>query len=224
MKRRKRLSWVLPFLLAIILAFGGGGVALAVGGDGSGGGTGTGGGTGSGAQEATTETTTDATATAPGSGDGTGGGSDEPLMLVSATPAKDAADVAVDAVITLEFSKNVAYATVREANLKAVTLWNGNTQVPAEIAMADDQLQPDLRDFITITPAEALKQGTTYIVNVDTTLSSKSGDVLVQPLEISFRTAAPAAADSGFVLWIVSGVLAVVIVIAAVMLIRRKKA
>lgn len=224
MKRKKRLSWVLPFLLVILLAFGCGGVALAAGGDGSGGGTGTGGGAGSGGQEATTETTTDATSTAPGSGDGTGGGSDEPLTLVSASPAKEATDVAVDAVITLEFSKNVAYATVREANLKAVTLWNGNTQVPAQIAMADDQLQPDLRNFITITPDQALKEGTTYTVKVDTTLSAKSGAVLTQPLEISFRTTAPPAAKGNSTLWIGLGALAVVIVIVAVVLIRRKKA
>jgi hypothetical protein len=221
MKRGKRLSWMLPFLLGILLAFGSGAAVLAAGGDGSGGGTG--GGNGSG-QGATTETTTETTTTTPGSGGGTGGGSDEPLMLVSASPAADAVDVAVDAVITLEFSKNVAYATVREANLKAVTLWNGNTQVPAQIAMADDQLQPDLRNFITITPDQALKEGTTYTVKVDTTLSAKSGAVLTQPLEISFRTTAPPAAKVNSTLWIGLGALAVVIVIAAVVVIRRKKA
>ena len=221
MKRGKRLSWMLPILLGILLAFGSGAAVLAAGGDGSGGGTG--GGNGSG-QGATTETTTDTTTTTPGSGSGTGGGSDEPLTLVSASPAKEATDVAVDAVITLEFSKNVAYATVREANLKAVTLWNGNTQVPAQIAMADDQLQPDLRNFITITPDQALKEGTTYTVKVDTTLSAKSGAVLTQPLEISFRTTAPPAAKGNSTLWIGLGALAVVIVIVAVVLIRRKKA
>lgn len=217
MKRKYVSRSVLTFLLVLLLTVSFGGSALAAGGNGSGGGSGSGDGSG---QAATTETTI------PGSGDGTGGGSEEPLALVSMTPSSGTADVAVDAVITLEFSKNVAYATVRDGNLKAVTLWADDTQVPADITMADDQLEPDLRNFITITPTEALKEGTVYTVKVDSTLTAKSGAVLSAPLEMKFTTTDPAGVagtNTGFVLWIALGAL-VVVVIVVIILMKRKKA
>lgn len=209
------LTLLLVFLLAVSLC----GAVMAAGGDGSGGGGGNGSGSGT-----STDTTTTAVPTAPGSGDGSGGGSTEPLALVTATPANNATDVPVDLPITLEFSKNVAYATVRDGNIKAVTIWAGKDQVPAEVTMADDQLQPDLRNFITVTPTETLKEGTVYTIKVDTTLSAKSGAVLTTPTEISFTTVAPANTNSNMILWVSLGALAVVIVIAAVLITKRKKA
>lgn len=222
------VSLLLVFLLSLILC---GGV-MAISGDTSGGGSGSGSGDGSGngsgsGSGTNTETTSpDVTAT-PGSGDGTGGGSTEPLTLVTATPAANTAGVPVDSAIILEFSKNVAYATVRDSNLKAVTLWAGKDQVPANVTMADDQLQPDLRDFITVTPTVALKEGTIYTVKVDTSLTAKSGDVLSTPVEISFTTGAPvttANTSSNMILWIALGALAVVIIIVIVLIIKRKQA
>ncbi|WP_170253961.1 Ig-like domain-containing protein [Acetobacterium paludosum] len=218
MKRKLGSSLILSFLWILLFLLGFGGSALAAGGDGSGGGSGNGNGTG---QAATSDITTETTT--PGSGGGTGGGSDEPLTLVSATPAVDSTNVAVDSAITLEFSKNVAYATVRDGNLKAVTLWKGDTQVPADITMADDQLEPDLRNFITITPTEALKEGTLYTVKVDDTLAAKSGNVLAEPLKLNFTTTAPATPNSNLTLWISLGALVVVIMIIAAVLMKRKK-
>lgn len=219
---RSLLALLLVLLLAISLSSG----VMAAGGDGSGGGGGNGSGSGSGSSTETTTTdttTTDAT-TAPGSGDGSGGGSTEPLALVTATPANHATDIPVDSAITLEFSKNIAYATVRDGNIKAVTLWAGADQVPANVTMADDQLQPDLRDFITLTPTEPLKEGTVYTVKVDSTLVAKSGAVLTTPAEISFTTVAPAGTSSNMILGVALGVLAVVIVLVAVLITKRKKA
>lgn len=220
MKQRKITCSLLSLLLVLLLACCLSGGVMAAGGDGSGGGGGNGSGGGSGSS---TETTT----TAPGSGDGSGGGSTEPLALVTATPANNATDIPVDSTITLEFSKNIAYATVRDGNIKAVTLWAGADQIPANVTMADDQLQPDLRNFITITPAEPLKEGTVYTVKADTTLVAKSGTVLTTPVEISFTTVAPAATagtSSNMILGVALGVLVVVIVLVAVLITRRKKA
>lgn len=231
MKSKNFSKTILSFLLVGLLAFGCCNSVMAGNGDGSGGGSGDGSGGGSGsATEATTETTT-----APGSGDGSGGGSTEPLTIVTTTPADKAIDIAVDTPIKLEFSKNVAYATVRDANLKAVTLWSGDQPVAAEITMADDQLEPELRNFINIVPSEPLKEGTVYTIKVDTTLSSKSGDVLIAPVALTFTTvgsaevASPSAAEttnksSGLnTTGIIIGLMAIAIVVGIVV-VRRKKA
>nr|WP_320024720.1 Ig-like domain-containing protein [uncultured Acetobacterium sp.] len=231
MKQSKMTRSLLSLLLGLLLAFSLSGGVMAAGGDGSGGGGGNGSGSGSGSSTETTTTdttttdttTTDAT-TAPGSGDGSGGGSTEPLALVTATPANNASDVPVDSAITLEFSKNIAYATVRDGNIKAVTLWVGADQVPANVTMADDQLQPDLRNFITVTPTEPLKEGTVYTVKVDPTLVAKSGAVLTTPAEINFTTVAPASTSSNMILWVALGALVVVIVLVVVLITKRKKA
>lgn len=170
-----------------------------------------------------------------GSGGGSGGGSTEPLTIVTVTPADKSTEIAIDTPIKLEFSKNVAYATVRDANLKAVSLWAGDQPVAAEITMADDQLEPDLRNFINIVPSEPLKEGTVYTIKVDTTLSSKSGDVLTAPITLTFTTAGTneaanqatsETANSGSGLnttGIIIGLMAIAIVVGIV-IVRRKKA
>lgn len=157
-KGRKLSVLFLTLLITLSVIWGSTGSAFAAGGDGSGGGS------------------------------GSGGNSAEPLTLVSVTPASGTTDVAPNTSITLEFSKNIAYATVRDGNIKAVSLWSEGTQVPAEVAMADDQVQPELKNFITITPKEPLKEKTEYAVKVDTTLTSKSGNGLTVPIELKFTT------------------------------------
>ncbi|HAZ05522.1 MAG TPA: hypothetical protein DCY58_03475 [Acetobacterium sp.] len=227
MKPKNFTKTVLSLLLIGLLAFGCCGSVMAAGGNGSGGGSGDGSGGGSGSASETT--------TAPGSGDGTGGGSTEPLTIVTVTPADKSTEIAIDTPIKLEFSKNVAYATVRDANLKAVSLWAGDQPVAAEITMADDQLEPDLRNFINIVPSEPLKEGTVYTIKVDTTLSSKSGDVLTAPITLTFTTAGTneaanqatsETANSGSGLnttGIIIGLMAIAIVVGIV-IVRRKKA
>ncbi len=228
MKLRNFSKTILSLLLLGLLVFGLCGSVMAGSGDGSGGGSGDGSGGGSGTA---TETTT-----APGSGDGTGGGSADPLTIITVSPADKATDIAVDTPIKLEFSKNVAYATIRDTNLKAVTLWAGDQPVKAEITMADDQLNPDLRNFINIVPGEPLQEGTVYTIKVDKTLSSKSGDVLTEPITLTFttvgtmeiasQTATKTASNSSGVntTWIIIGILLVVIIAIGVVVVRRKKA
>jgi LPXTG-motif cell wall-anchored protein len=128
----------------------------------------------------------------------------------------------------------VAHLIVRDANLTAVTLWNGDSQVPAEVSMADDQLEPDLRNFMTITPASALDEGTSYTIKIEPIITSKSGDVLEAPLELSFTTAASVAEEaeiisasqnnnSGNSLLIIAGI-GVLVIVVAVLFFKRKKA
>lgn len=231
MKPKNFSKTILSLLLIGLLAFGYCGSVMAAGGDGSGGGSGDGSGGGNGsATETTTETSTDTT-TAPGSGDNTGGGSTEPLTIVTASPADQATDIAVDTQIKLEFSKNVAYATVRDANLKAVSLWAGDQPIAAEITMADDQLNPELRNFINIIPGAPLQEGTVYTIKVDSTLSSKSGDVLTAPVALTFTTVGAAEVASttasgnsyGSTIGLIIVLMVIAIVVGAVV-IRRKKA
>lgn len=213
------------FLLVLTLCGG----ALAAGGDGSGGGSGDGSGQTPVVEtpvETSVETPTDTT-TDPGTGDGTGGGKEEPLALASANPDLTAGNIPVDSPLTLEFNKNIAYVTVRDGNLKAFTLWEGSAQVPAEVTMADDQLKPDLRNFVIITPKEPLKEGTDYTVKVDNTLVAKSGAVLAAPLEMTFTAGAPSvdsASDSNTILLIGLGILAIVVIAVVIVMLKRKKA
>jgi len=226
MKPKNFSKTILSLLLISLLAFGCCGSVIAAGGDGSGGGSGD----GSGGGGSATETTTD-TSTVPGSGDNTGGGSTEPLTIVTASPADKATDIAVDTPIKLEFSKNVAYATVRDANLKAVSLWAGDQPVAAEITMADDQLNPELRNFINIIPGAPLQEGTVYTIKVDTTLSSKSGDVLTAPVALTFTTvgaaedASTTASGNSYMstIALIIGLMVIAIVVGVVV-VRRKKA
>lgn len=215
--QRKNISKVILTLLVgclIALSF----CNSVMAGDGSGGGGGGGNGSGSGGTTITTDS---------GNGDGTGGGSGQPLSLVSSTPVANSTNVAVDTPIALEFSKNIAYATVRDINLKALSLWAGEDQINAEITMADDQLQPDLKNLINIIPAEPLKDGTIYTIKVNNTLTAKNGTVLESPLAISFTTAPLAETTkeaSGLNnSWLIIGVLAVIVIVVAAIGLRRKK-
>lgn len=144
--------------------------------------------------------------------------------MVSSNPATTAKDILVGSTFTLEFSKNIAYVTVRDGNLKAFTLWEGNTQVPADVTMADDQLEPDLKNFVIIIPKEDLKAGTSYTLKVGNTLTAKSGVVLAAPLELTYTTTTPAPgifSTSNIILFIALGVILIVVIVILVM--RRKK-
>ena len=124
----------------------------------------------------------------PGSGGGTGGGKDQPLAVDYSTPSNGERNVAVDTTIVVKFTKNVVYLAVRDANMKAFSLWNGEEQVPIEILMVDDQLDFENRNFVTIRPLQALEEATRYVLRIDDTITSKSTSVMVAPVEIVFYT------------------------------------
>ena len=219
MKRKRILQPVLSLLLLFLLALSLCGSALAAGGDGSGGGSGN----GTGGGQTLVADTPAVTTTNPGTGDGSGGGKEDPLALVSSNPATTANDILVGSTFTLEFNKNIAYVTVRDGNLKAFTLWEGSNQVPVDVTMADDQLEPDLKNFVIITPKEDLKAGTIYTLKVDNTLVAKSGAVLAAPLELTYTTTTPAPgifSTSNIILFIVLGI---ILIVAIVIIVRKRK-
>lgn len=137
-----------------------------------------------------------------GQGDGSGGGKNQPLALVSSSPAAGQKDVALSAEIKLTFSKNVVYMTIRDSNRKCFTLSQDGKDVPIEVIMADDQIEFDKRNDVVIKPLQELQAGTTYTVKVAPQLESKSGVNLGEELKLSFttagvETAAPKAETAG---------------------------
>ncbi len=125
-----------------------------------------------------------------GEGDSSGGGQGNPLALVSSTPANGQKDVSLTPEITLTFSKNVVNMSVRDNNEKCFELYDDNkNKVSAKVILADDQIEPEKKRIIVISPTEKLKPGTSYTVKILPELQSKSGVTLGQPQEIRFTTA-----------------------------------
>lgn len=124
-----------------------------------------------------------------GNGDGSGGGQNNPLDLVSSVPANGATGVENLESIKLTFSKNVVYMTVRDNNQQCFSLWTGTERIPAEIILADDQIERDKRHDVIVKPLQPLEPGTTYRVEVAPSLESKSGVTLGTKKIISFTMA-----------------------------------
>ena len=129
-----------------------------------------------------------------GAGDGSGGGQNNPLVIESSVPANGAAGVASLEYIKIVFSKNVVYMTVRDKNLQCFSLWSGSQRIPAEVIMADDQIEREKRNDVLIKPKQPLQAGTTYRVEIAPELQSKSGVTLGHKAVITFTMAVGAQA------------------------------
>ena len=93
-----------------------------------------------------------------GQGDGSGGGKNQPLAMLSSSPADGQKDVALPVEIKMTFSKNVVYMTVRDNNSKCFTMYSQDgKQVPIEVIMADDQIEFDKRRDIVVKPLQELQ-------------------------------------------------------------------
>ncbi|MHB1420150.1 MAG: Ig-like domain-containing domain [Bacillota bacterium] len=162
---KKRYSILFIAILTIMLCVVGAFTAVAAGGDGTGGGGGTGG------------------------GSGTGGENSDPLTLAASSPANGQKDVPLTSNIKLTFNKNVVNMAVKENNLKSIGLYTAaDAKVPVEITMADDQIQPEYKDDITINPVNELLPSTTYKVIIAPELTAKNGTVLGKQVVITFTT------------------------------------
>jgi hypothetical protein len=116
-----------------------------------------------------------------GGGGGTGGGSEDPLALVSATPADGAVNVMQPLEIKLVFNKNVAHMSVRDANAEKFSLSAPNgVLVPLIVQIADDQIEPEKRDEVILIPKEQLASDTIYTIIISAGLESKSKTVLLR--------------------------------------------
>lgn len=126
---------------------------------------------------------------ADGDGDGSGGGQNNPLVIESSTPADGAAGVSNLEYIKLVFSKNVVYMTVRDKNMQGFSLWSGSERIPADIIMADDQVEREKRNDVLVKPRQPLKAGATYRVEVAPEVQSKSGVTMGKKATITFTMA-----------------------------------
>ncbi|MGL4283056.1 Ig-like domain-containing protein [Eubacterium aggregans] len=122
---------------------------------------------------------------------------EEPLGLVSSSPANKATEVPLNTIIELEFNKNVVSTGVRTVNTNAITLWQNDTKIPVEITMADENEAPDRRNYIIVTPKESLWEGKTYTLHIDTTISARDGSVMAGPAKIAFTTVVPPSKNTG---------------------------
>jgi len=126
---------------------------------------------------------------ADGEGDSSGGGQNNPLAIESCVPADGAIGVTNLEYVKIVFTKNVAYMTIREANKNCFSLWSGSQKIPAEIFIADDQIEREKRNDVLVKPLQPLKPFATYRVEIDPKLQSKSGVFLGQKGVISFTMA-----------------------------------
>ncbi len=122
-------------------------------------------------------------------GDGSGGGQNNPLAIESCVPADGAIGVTNLEYVKIVFTKNIAYMTIREANKKCFSLWSGSQKIPAEIVIADDQIEREKRNDVLVKPLQPLKPGATYRVEIAPELQSKSGVFLGQKVAVSFTMA-----------------------------------
>lgn len=124
--------------------------------------------------------------------DGSGGGenSDNPLELVSCSPASGTADLPLDCTISMDFSKNVVNLAVKEQNMSCFSVTDSTGQlVPIVVEMGDDQVDRDARHTIVIRPVGQWPAGETLVLAVRADLSAKSGSTMAGPVTLTFTTA-----------------------------------
>lgn len=136
-----------------------------------------------------------AAADGDGGGDGSGGGKQQPLVIESVVPADGSAGVALTPEIKITFNKNVCYMTVRESNRNCFSMWTGNTRIPIEVIMADDQVEREKRNDAIVKPLQKLQAGTLYRIEIAPNMESKSGVTLGQKATVTFTTAGAAAGE-----------------------------
>jgi hypothetical protein len=135
--------------------------------------------------------------TGGGTGGGTSGGSRQPLALESSSVADGAADVTITAEIKLTFSKNVVNMTVKDSNLKCFSLTGPNgAAVPIDVLVGDDQVDPNVKQIITVRPKSPLSPGTPYTLAISKNLTSKSGETLAADVTLRFSTAGNTTSSS----------------------------
>lgn len=124
-----------------------------------------------------------------GNGDGSGGGQKNPLAIESSLPVDGATGVTGLEYIKIVFNKNVAYMTIRDKNMQCISLWFNEQRIPAEVIIADDQIEREKRNDILVKPKQPLQAGNTYRVEIAPELQSKSGVTLGKKATISFTMA-----------------------------------
>ncbi len=118
------------------------------------------------------------------------------FCLEDSIPQNLAVDVEPDSTIKLIFNKNVVNFSVKENNLKCISLKNEEGQViPSELIFPDDQIEPDKKREIYIDPVEDLKENTTYTVEISPDMLAKNGSTLGETVSVSFTTISSVALE-----------------------------
>ncbi len=118
------------------------------------------------------------------------------FCLEDSLPQNLAVDVEPDSNITLVFNKNVVNFSVKENNIKCISLKNEDGQVvPSELIFPDDQIEPDKKREIYIDPVENLNENTTYTVEISSEMMAKNGSTLGKTVYVSFTTISSVAQE-----------------------------
>lgn len=150
-------------------------------------------------------------------------GGNNPLTIESSTPSDGDLDVSKDAEIVIVFSKNIVNMAVKENNAKCFTMNdNEGNDTPLDIVMADDQIDREKRHDVQIIPANGLKEGKQYTINISKDMSAKNGNILGEDKTITFSTAGYVADDKSdnsgqvsnnkYYLWIAGFVIVIVVI------------
>lgn len=159
-----------------------------------------------------------------GSSDGGGdGGGDAQLQLESSTPDKNAKDVAIDATIDLIFSNNVVNLSVADNNKTCFQLLNSKEEeIEIEVVMGDDQVDPSIKNNISIKPMVNLDEAESYTLIIKKKLQAKNGSTLNDEIHLEFSTVGKGATNSTLIIGIV-GVIVVILVGGIIIQINKKR-
>lgn len=122
--------------------------------------------------------------------------------------------------ITLEFTNNVINMKVKENNMKCFDIVDKDGKsIDFEVAMGDDQVEPDKKRIIVLSLGDGLKEGQSYKVKVSSDLVAKNGNALGEGLEINFTT--EASSNSNYLYFIMFGV-AIILILLSISLKKKK--
>ncbi len=115
---------------------------------------------------------------------------DKALSIKSSNPQDGAVDIPVDTAVVLEFSNNVVNMTVAENNSGCFRMLNTEgLEIEIDVYLPDDQIEPENKRTITLTPVQPLTAGTAYIIVISPDLTAKNGSLLGSEQTVSFTTA-----------------------------------
>ncbi len=115
---------------------------------------------------------------------------DKALSFKSSNPQDGAAGIPVDTAVVLEFSNNVVNMAVAENNSGCFRMLNPEgLEIEIDVYLPDDQIEPENKRTITLTPVRPLTAGTGYIIVISPDLTAKNGSLLGSEQTVSFSTA-----------------------------------
>ena len=157
-------------------------------------------------------------------GNGTGGGGgNAPLTLESSMPESGATDVSTEGKIELIFSNNVVNMKVSENNMTCFKLVDSaGNEVAIDVVMGDDQVDPTIKNNITIQSKEALAENETYKLIISPELTAKNSNKLGTETTLEFKTLSTQTSSNNTPL-IVIGIIVVLGVIGVIFTKKNKK-